>query len=747
MSVKPASPEQLAVVRAFKENNVKVPAVAGAGKTTTCMHIALAYPEESILVLTFNRRLMEETKKRIDDAHIKNMEMRTYHSFAMANYGSGHTDTDIIALVQQATPPRRAYAYRKIIFDETQDQRPCLHWFAKKVIADNSYRHAFICKLGDSRQMIYKYKQSDARFLTLAEHLQSNSSSWVECRLSTSYRVNSAHANFVNEVMLHERVILPARQSPIMPDYLICDPKKAVDEVFGYIYEYLTYVTGASPEDIMVIAPSIKPSKKKHAAACTPIDALMNRINQHNIEARKARRTEWPIARNDDEDYKLSDNVVHGKILFSTIHGVKGCERKFVIVFGFDMSFAMFADEGEEDMTRCPNLLYVAATRATHHMLLIHDKNFDYLPFLDGEKLAQYACVRGECKPTGKKSSRSMNYTVTKLTSHIAAETLVECMKLVTKVPVRPAAAMIQIAVECEQKLGAEQVADITGDAIPLYYQYTTKLATTATSTMPSTAQKKTRSKAQAKCSLSMVEYLWSMNRMKIMANYKEFIGSIKKDPSKLSDISNLLRVCTIFKAVEHNMPYKAHQITDYGWISSASRDAATARMASLGLSPDADYEFEFKSTIRLPIGNYVVAGFADCVDLKTGTIYEFKCTGELKDEHIIQTALYTLLWAMREQAAGREAIVLKAMLYNILSDELIEVRASIDDLKKIMELLVTAGSAPTHSDAEFIELYKGAPTMASIVDASEDEDDMPEFMPAPDMPSVEELIALGLHV
>ena len=52
-----ASEEQKNIVANYKENNVKVDAVAGSGKTTTVYYIGTEYSNDQTLLLTYNKKL------------------------------------------------------------------------------------------------------------------------------------------------------------------------------------------------------------------------------------------------------------------------------------------------------------------------------------------------------------------------------------------------------------------------------------------------------------------------------------------------------------------------------------------------------------------------------------------------------------------------------------------------------------------------------------------------------------------
>ena len=65
--------EQQKVIDALHNSNVLVDAVAGSGKTTTVLHIALQHSLDTILLLTYNKKLRLETKRRAIDNNITNL--------------------------------------------------------------------------------------------------------------------------------------------------------------------------------------------------------------------------------------------------------------------------------------------------------------------------------------------------------------------------------------------------------------------------------------------------------------------------------------------------------------------------------------------------------------------------------------------------------------------------------------------------------------------------------------------------
>ena len=77
------SDEQLTIVNNLGLNNVIVDSVAGSGKTTTNIYIAKKYSDLNILLLTYNAKLKMETREKVSNLNITNLEVHSYHSFCV----------------------------------------------------------------------------------------------------------------------------------------------------------------------------------------------------------------------------------------------------------------------------------------------------------------------------------------------------------------------------------------------------------------------------------------------------------------------------------------------------------------------------------------------------------------------------------------------------------------------------------------------------------------------------------------
>ena len=78
------------------DSHVLVDAVAGSGKTTTILHMALKYPKANIIQITYNNMLKREVRKKVSRLAISNMQIHTYHSLAVKYYDElAYTDEEL----------------------------------------------------------------------------------------------------------------------------------------------------------------------------------------------------------------------------------------------------------------------------------------------------------------------------------------------------------------------------------------------------------------------------------------------------------------------------------------------------------------------------------------------------------------------------------------------------------------------------------------------------------------------------
>ena len=457
------SKEQINVISQLKNYNVVVDSVAGSGKTTCNLHIAKKFSDSNILLLTYNAKLKIETRNKVKKLGLHNMETHSYHSFCVKYYDRKcYRDTNIIKLLKSNKKVIKKFNYDIIILDEAQDITPLYFELTCKIYTDNN-KKAKICILGDRNQSIYHFNKADERFIIYADKLFNfNKLSWKKCNLTESFRITHEMSEFINICMLNNNRIKSKKITVNKPRYVICDcfgDKIGIDTSSRPFEEVKYYLNmGYSYGDIFILAPSVKGDR-------SPVRQLANKISDKNM----------PIYVPISDEEKLDEDILKGKIVFSTFHQVKGLERKVVIIFNFDNSYFKFYKRNSNPNV-CPNELYVASTRALEHLTLFHHYQNNFLQFIN--RLDNFCIIEyNRSIYINKFNSNKKNIptAVTDLIKHLPQEIIDECINYLEIKNLTTSDTKINIPIKTKQKFGYESVCEITGTAIPSSFEYKIK--------------------------------------------------------------------------------------------------------------------------------------------------------------------------------------------------------------------------------------------------------------------------------
>lgn len=438
------SGEQNAIISAASDKDIVVNSVAGSGKTTTSLYIAKTYPEKQILLITYNKKLKLETREKIREMKLGNIEAHSYHSFCVKYYDrTCFTDQKMFNIVHKKHEPLKSYNYTTIIVDEVQDMTPLYFKLIKKILLPENQ----LILVGDVRQSIYEFNAADERFLSFADVLFSRE--LVKLSLSKSFRLSKPIAEFVNKALMGYNLMTGTNTGTIKPYYYI-------GSSFGDILLHLERNGFEFTTDMFVIAPSLRSEK-------SPARIFANKLTKRGI----------PIYVPVSDDEKLDTDVLAGKVVFSTIHQAKGLECDTVILYGFDNSYFKYFKK-DRDPYICPNELYVACTRAKRQLVLIHGNDNNYLPFLDKNALELCCRVIDTKKIYAKKQQNtSSKITVTNLVKHIPSRLVKTLMDRLIINVIDTGSVNVSIPTKVSQGDLVESVSEITGTAIPLYYAHT----------------------------------------------------------------------------------------------------------------------------------------------------------------------------------------------------------------------------------------------------------------------------------
>jgi superfamily I DNA/RNA helicase len=351
------SVEQSIVINHIKNGkNVVVDACAGSGKSTTILSCAKQMPEKKFLQITYNSMLRMEIKEKVKALDLQNIVVHTYHSLAVSKYSkNAFTDTGLRQVLYQNMDPLSSIKHQDVIvLDEAQDMTFLYFQFVVKYCRDMDTPFQVLI-LGDYMQGLYEFKGADIRFLTMAQEIWNGfpllkTSEFMKCTLKISYRITRPMSDFINKVMLGEDRMEACKDGK--PVLYIRNSKYFLQRTI--VYNILELIkSGVNPSSIFVLGASVK-----------GVNSQIRRIENVLVEA--GIPCHVPMLETD----KIDEKVISGKVVFSTFHCVKGRQRPYVFVIGFDNSyFNSYAKTNNP--TQCPNTLYVASTRAEEGLFLL----------------------------------------------------------------------------------------------------------------------------------------------------------------------------------------------------------------------------------------------------------------------------------------------------------------------------------------------------------------------------------------
>ena len=718
-----ASEEQsIAIQHIINGDNVILDAVAGSGKSTTVLSAASSMNEKKFLLIAFNAMLRKETEAKVKSLELSNVIVHTFHSLCVKYYlSSAHTDTGIRRVILNKMKPKEALPkIDVIVLDESQDMSFLyFKWMVK--FARDMARPFQLFVLGDYMQGLYEFKGADIRSLTMADQMWPGhpglaSPVFHKCTLKTSYRITKPMAQFVNSVMLGQDRLVACKEGTEVV-YVRNSRRNLEIVVISQINALLD--AGESPGDIFVLGASVK-------GVNSNIRKMENALVDRGIPCY--------VPMFDTEH--IDDKIVNGKVVFSTFHSVKGRERKYVFVMGFDHSyFRIYAQNCTED--QCPNTLYVGCTRATHKLFLLEcdqyatDQPLRFLKMTHREMAStEYTQFRGvpreifydrttpnSVESTATAAEKFRDIAPTDLVKFVPDHVMEEISELMETIfiQIHEIADEIHIPTMIRTANGHyEDVCDLNGIAIPsIYYDHLC-------------------SRFQSSCNMGaavlkqIIEDTLKLSREGECVYLKQL-----KLPDPCTTPGDYLFLANAFVAAKEKLFFKLKQIQreDYVWLTDEMTQACFDRL-------DQHLTEECATNIPLieyPISNYddeVAIGkfnsvlslhfppgekrfrFSARADLVTErTIWELKCTSTVSIEHKLQVVLYAWIWRTlhcSNPVARRPAFFdcRDVKLLNIRTGECFLLNANYEQLTIIVVALLKGkySHPEIKSDEEFLE-------------------------------------------
>jgi len=640
-----------------ERQNVVGDCVAGSGKTTTVLMIAEHFNDKSVLQITYNSQLKTEVRKKSESMEIQNLEVHTYHSLARKYYAKSGFDDKMIRRSMNIELGLNRPEFDIVVIDEAQDMTPLYYKLVAKFIRDLMNPNLQLIVLGDKYQGIYQFKGADSRFLTLTPKLWDRE--FMDATLSTSYRVTHPIASFVNECMLGFTRMNAAKDGANV-QYLRCDAFKVCCDVADRVCN-LMKLNNLEPQDVFVLAGSIK--NPRH-----PVHKLENEFVKRGI----------PCHCPTSEDRVMDEDVIRGKVVFSTLHQAKGRERAIVVIYGFDAGYFKFHEKVRSPM-ECPETLYVAATRAKQHLILLEDSKQGPLPFLKhtAKQLQQlsfvdYREIDSRMSEPFSRLSKVSKSSPTEITKFLKEDAVIALTELVEKTFETETEKYYSSDITSKIQTGSnmfEDVSDINGIVIPSIYE----------------AEKMGRSTIE-----TVVRKLCKINE-------DPFIRSMYNTDKAVESIPDYLRLALVYNAFSQQLYHRLVHIQMWDWLDDASVKECIAPLYSI-LPNGTIYEEEIlASYVSAYHGIIRFQGFIDAIT--SDTVWEIKCTSELSLEHHLQLVVYA--WMMMHKSTDRYQF----KLINLKTGEIRRIK-TLDYVDEIMSNLINSkfSASLELTDDQFIQ-------------------------------------------
>ncbi len=703
------SEEQQYVIDKLKEGiNVICSAVAGSGKSSTILSAAKQLPDKKIIQLTYNSELRAENMEKVKNMRLTNIEVHTFHSLGFHYYSKDcNTDTGIRRVLNNDMKSLRTIPkFDLCMLDEYQDNTNLYYRLMKKFLADAGSPVQLLI-LGDARQSLYEFKGSDSRFLSLGDKVWVNfpflrDKRFIHCTLKMSYRITDEISSFVNTSMLGEELMLSCKSGePVV--YYRGSPHNTGKYIVHNIKQLLD--AGVKPNDIFILTASVKSAVVK---------SIENALVTNDV----------PCYVPTFDIGKLDKRIINGKVVFSTFHSSKGRQRPYVFVLGFDNDYYKRFARNVLDTTNCPNVFYVASTRASCKLTVIEFENNRYSRPLDFLKMNHHEMGRTnyiDFKGTPRKYFeiedpdkdedllKTKRIRASSIVNFIPDAIIEEISPIIERIfkPGTPSNSLISELeipniIQTQQGL-FEGVSDLNGIAIPcmlydqLYNEYYPEKENPGNTLF------------------KRIHMLLLESNENEHTYIREFVDKL---PNPCKTIEDYLFLANVLSSIEENLNYRLKQIdeNDYNWLSYELVETCMERYKGVILddinegspfeaekyiiSPSMLGEQEQLNRVLSPYFMNIQFEFSGILDLMTkSSIYEFKCTGSLTLEHKIQLVFYAWVY----NVISREPREFK--LYNVKTNELLVMDYDFDDLTLIMVALLKGKYEETDrkTDEEFL--------------------------------------------
>ena len=375
--------EQHSVVISHPNQNQRIIAGAGSGKTTTILcrvkYLLDNYLcPDRILILTFNRDSAQNIRNRIDDLFGFPVQLNIYTIDAfccklMYSYGETSNTNKFKSIkslseyssvgleIMKLYHKEISTQFTHIFFDEFQDVNDIQFQMLKLFIDSGSY----LTVIGDDCQNIYQFRGTNNYYMVNFDIIVPNS---ITYKLTTNYRSTKLIVDMANDSIEWnsnrvEKTMKPFKTSKHLNYKKEIKPKLVVCGGDYLKYEYVVkkiaklIELGFTYGDIAIL------SRNSYPLKCMETELTKNSIPHVALITDK----------NSDDTKKLIDPQ---KIALTTIFRAKGLEFSIVFIIGFSNShLPEHLNNNIKNIEEERRLFYVGITRSKQYLFMVSSIN------------------------------------------------------------------------------------------------------------------------------------------------------------------------------------------------------------------------------------------------------------------------------------------------------------------------------------------------------------------------------------
>lgn len=342
--------EQQAVLDYAKDSyDVLVDACIGSGKTTVIQQACsiLAADGKKVLYLTYNRRLLEEARKRIDP---HDADVHTYHSFAgkILNITGVRTNSEREVPYMFTKHVCKVYKYDVIVVDEYQDVSEDLKnmlWHLCKMSLNNYGFCPQFLVVGDKDQKIMDNTEIDVveciqelfRFLSYVHQKDFKQVQFTNC-----FRLSADYASKIGQSW--GKSIIGRNQN--------CNiERKSLNACVRFLSQF-------EPNEILVLGNNMSWGSRIEIQNMLE-SKYPNKFNKDTVYSSIMDRD------GDRRNVDTSDCAV-----FTTFDSAKGMERRVCVICNFDSGYLESRMKHQTSRSVLKNLFLVAASRGKEYNII-----------------------------------------------------------------------------------------------------------------------------------------------------------------------------------------------------------------------------------------------------------------------------------------------------------------------------------------------------------------------------------------